>query len=331
VLIKGGAHLERAARVRCVAFDKTGTLTRGTPEVVAVETFLDDASATHVLALAAGAEARLTHPVARAVVRAAEARGVLVPEREDSHYAVGLGVEASIAGMMVHVGSARFMEMQGIDMGPGRERLAALEPQVTSSLFIARERELIGLLAYADPLRPEAAAVVDALRARGLKRLVMVTGDHPAMAARVAAELGIEEFVGGAFPEQKVEVVRALQRAGRTVAVVGDGINDSPALAQADVGIAVRGGADIAREAAHVALLEGNLWKLVQAIDIARESIRLIHQNWDMIFYPNTAAIVLSLLQAIGPVGATLISNGSAIAAGVNALRPLLGSADPGV
>ena len=326
ILIKGGRHLERLAEVDAVVFDKTGTLSVGTPELVALDSVADDVGPDTVLVLAAAAEARLSHPVARAIARAAQLRGLAVPERESSRYAVGLGVEASIAGGVVHVGSERFMELHGVDVAPARERLEWIAGQPVSPLFVARDGRLVGVLVYADPIRPEAAAVVRALRDRGIARIVMVTGDQPAVAARVAREIDVDVYVGGAFPEQKVEIVRALQRAGRTVAVVGDGINDSPALAQADVGIAVRGGTDIAREAAHVALLEGNLSKLVQAFDIARDSMRLIRQNWDMLVYPNSAAIVLSVLQLIGPVGATLISNGSAIAASVNALRPLLGA-----
>jgi Cu2+-exporting ATPase len=152
----------------------------------------------------------------------------------------------------------------------------------------------------------------------------MVTGDHPAVAEHVGRTLGIERCFAGALPEQKLDLVRALQRTGHTVAVVGDGINDSPALSQADVGVAVRGGTEVARAAADVALLEGNLWMLVQALDIAQESMRLIRQNWDLVFYPNTAAIALSLIGAIGPLGATVISNGSGLLASLNALRPLL-------
>ena len=140
----------------------------------------------------------------------------------------------------------------------------------------------------------------------------------------MAGNLGITRYIAEALPEHKAELVRTLQAKGHTVAVVGDGINDSPALTQADVGISVRSGADVAQETAHVALLEGNLWKIPLAIDIDRESMHLIRQNWDLVFYPSTAAIALSLPGIIGPVGATLISNGSAVLAAANALRPLL-------
>jgi P-type E1-E2 ATPase len=159
-----------------------------------------------------------------------------------------------------------------------------------------------------------------------VREIVMLTGDHAPVAKAVAMTLGVERYIAEALPDQKAELVRMLQAEGRTVAVVGDGINDSPALAQADVGIAVRGGAEVAQETAHVTMLEGNLWKIPQAIDIARESMHLIEQNWNLIFYPNTAAIAFSLLGMIGPVGATLISNGSAVIAAGNALRPLLDS-----
>src|SRR5262249_13792798 len=178
ILIKGGRHLERLAEVDAVVFDKTGTVTRGTPEVIAIEPINGAIGADGILALAASAEARLTHPMARAVVRAAKARSIAVPERARSHYAVGLGVEAVIDGILVHVGSGRFMEMNGIEIASRQETLARIEAQAASPLFVACDRQLAGLLACADPIRPEACAVIRALRSRGLETLIMVTGDH---------------------------------------------------------------------------------------------------------------------------------------------------------
>jgi Cu2+-exporting ATPase len=173
-------------------------------------------------------------------------------------------------------------------------------------------------------VRPEAEAVVRALRARGLDEIVMLTGDTAEVAATIARAAGIHRVVAGVFPEQKADFVRDLQRQGRTVAVVGDGINDSLCLAQADVGIAVHGSSDVARETAHIALLEESLWKIPEVFDIAHEAIDLIHQGWGINFYPNCAAIGLTLLGLTGPIGTTLISNGAALLATLNGLRPLM-------
>jgi Cu2+-exporting ATPase len=165
---------------------------------------------------------------------------------------------------------------------------------------------------------------VQALRERGVRDVVMLTGDNPEAAEQVATACGIEWYVGSTLPEEKCEFVKFLQRQGHRVALVGDGVNDSPALAQADVGIAVRGGTDVASQTAHVVLLEGNLWKITEAIDIARESVHLIRQNWKLNLYPNTAALALSAVGLMGPIAATLVSNGSALIATLNGLRPLL-------
>jgi heavy metal translocating P-type ATPase len=324
ILMKGGRSLERLAAVDAIIFDKTGTLTLGVPEVVEVIPYGQEFSAAQILALAAAAQQRLAHPVAEAIVRTAKAQETSIPERETSEYTIGLGVEASVEGAVVLVGSRRFMEAKGIAVRRARADLKRLDAAAAAPIFVARDGRLIGLLALADPLRPEAGMVIQALRERGVADIIMLTGDHPAVARKVADVVGITRYIADALPGQKAELVRTLQAEGHTVAVVGDGINDSPALAQADVGIAVRGGVDVARETAHVALLEGNLWKIPQALDIARESIQLIQQNWHLILYPNTAAIALALLGLSGPIGATLISNGSAIVATVNALRPLL-------
>jgi heavy metal translocating P-type ATPase len=324
IFIKGGRFLEQLAAVDAIVFDKTGTLTLGTPEIVDVISYQDgQLPAEDLLSLAAAAQQRLTHPVAEAIVQTARVRGISIPERDSSEYSIGLGVEATVDGSLVHVGSQRFMALKGIALRPAVEDLRRIDEAAAAPIFVAIDGQLSGLLELADPLRPEAGAVIRALRERRIDEVVMLTGDHPAVAKKVADALGITRYIAEALPDQKAELVRMLQTKGHTVAVVGDGINDSPALAQADVGIAVRGGADVARETAHVALLEGNLWKIPQAIDIARESIHLIQQNWNIVFYPNTAAIALSLSGFIGPIGTTLISNGSAILATLNGLRPL--------
>lgn len=324
ILIKGGRSLERLAEVDAVVFDKTGTLTTGSPEVIRVHSY-DRWTADEVLGLAAASERRLTHPVAQAIVRAASAQQLCIPERATSEYVIGLGVQAQVNGWTVHVGCRRFMARHRI--GLPREVEADLrewERHALSPTCVAVNGSIAGLLVCADPLRSDAGEVVRRLRHLGVKDCVMVTGDHQDVARHVAEKVGIADYVAEALPGQKVSVVKSLQKKGRTVAVVGDGINDSPALAHADVGIAVEGGADIARETAQVVLINGGLWKVPVAIEIGREATGLIRQNWSIISYPNTLALGLTVIGLLGPGAATLLSNGSAILATANALRPLL-------
>lgn len=325
ILIKGGRYLEGLAKIDALIFDKTGTLTSGRPEVVVVRSFDADYSENRLLALAAAAERRLSHPVAVAVVRAAEQRGLLIPERSHSEYSIGHGMEAMVEGATVLVGNRRFIETNQVPIWPEVEQeIARIEAEAASPLLVCVNNELVGLLGIRDPLRAEAPAVIRELRQRGIRKIVILTGDHPVVAEKVAEELGVSTFEAELFPERKVEFVRELQRGGYCVGVVGDGINDSPALAQADVGIAVSGGTDVAQATAQVVLIRGDLWKVAQAIDIAREATGLIQSNWRLLASANTLALLLSAASILGPVGATVISNGSALAAAANALRPLL-------
>lgn len=324
ILIKGGRYLEQLADIDVVVFDKTGTLTRGAPEVGEVIP-RHGHSWQEVLSLAAASEQRLTHPVAQAIVRAAQAKGLSIPERDGSDYTIGLGVESAVNGYRVMVGSERFMAHKAVPIPPDVEqRLAGFHTQALSPLCVAVDGSVIGLLTYTDPLRPEAADVVARLREMGVLEIVMLTGDNPSVARRVADHLGITHYTAEMMPAEKVEVVKQWQDKGYRVAVVGDGINDSPALAHADVGIAIDGGADIAQETAQVVLLNSDLWKVPMAIDISRETMRLIRQNWHIISVPNTIALALAFGGFLGPGATTLLSNGSAVLATGNALRPLL-------
>lgn len=328
ILIKGGRALERLAEVDALIFDKTGTLTLGTQEIVRIVPLNGTGSEERVLALAAAAERRLTHPVAQAIVRTAQARGVAIPERSSSEYQIGLGVAARVNGFTVRVGAPRFLQAQGVAMADVEAEMRWADEHAASPVCLAIDNHLAGLLFYTDPLRPEASDVIAALRARGVRDLVMLTGDRAAVATKVAGDLGIPRTVAEAMPDQKMAVVKELQAAGRRVGVVGDGINDSPALAQADVGIAVHGGADVAQETADVVLLNRTLAAIPEAIDIARDAVALIHQSWNLNFYPNTASLALTLVGVLGPVGATLISNGAGVVSALNGTRPLLAT-DP--
>lgn len=325
ILIKGGGALERLAGVDAVVFDKTGTLTRGEPQVTEVLS-VNGLAAREVLALAAAAEQRLRHPAARAIVRQARREGLAIPDRSESTYTLGMGVRAEVDGAVVLVGSRRLMDAEGILVASVETAQAAVRARGESLGYVAVNGELAGLVAYHDPLRPEAREVVAALRRRGVREIVMVTGDGEAPARAVARAAGIRRLVTGAFPDQKVAVVRALKARRRTVAVVGDGINDSPALAHADVGVSLHAGADIARERADVVLTDDNLRRLLEAIDIARDGMRLVRQNFVLVAVPNAVGLALAAMGRIGPAVATLANNGSAVVAALNSLRPLLAS-----
>ena len=322
ILIKSGEALEQLAAVTAIVFDKTGTLTSGEPKVMQVLSY-NDRSPDDILALAAGVEQRLHHPASRAIVKAAQAKNLTVPDRATSKFMRGMGVKATIDNLEVIVGSRRMMESEGIDITESR----AAETQATalgeSIAYVAIERQLAGLIRYSDQMRPEVAASIAELKRLGIKKLVMSTGDSEAAAQRIADTCGIREVMARAFPEQKADLVKKLKEEGFVVAVIGDGINDSPALAHADVAISLHGGTEAARHSANIVLTDDDLRRLPEAIKIARSAMDLVKQNLTLAVVPNSAGLGLAAFGLVGPAGATLLNNGSAICAALNSLRPL--------
>lgn len=330
IVIKSGAHMERLASVDTIVFDKTGTLTHGDPDVQEVISYDERLFPRRkILALAAAAETRLRHPVSRALVATAEAEGIPIPERQDSRFEIGLGVEARINGYYVHIGNERFFSRNSIATGAAQGNAAEASKKGWSTLFFAVDGVLKGLIPYADRIRRESRDVVQTLRNLGIKEVIMITGDNQCTAQAVSRQLGITECFAETLPAYKAELVRELQKKGRIVGMVGDGINDSPALAHADIGIAMKHGADVARETADVILMEDSLWKLVAAVDISRNAMRTVRQNYTIIAGLNTLALLLAIPPGlVSPNVSALISNGSAILASLNAIRPVLGTGE---
>ncbi|MGH9540865.1 MAG: heavy metal translocating P-type ATPase [Terriglobales bacterium] len=292
VLIRGGEALERAGALDVVLFDKTGTITAGRPQVTGVLAAAGE-DERQVLAWAAALERASEHPLAAAVVRAAAERGLALPPAANFTSFAGRGARAEVAGATLRVGSRRWLEEEGVGPNPLFAAAQVWAEEGKTVIYVARDQRLAGAIALADALKPTAPAAVAALRRQGL-RVIMVTGDNEIAARRVAAAAGIEEVRAGLLPADKAGAVAELHAAGHVVAMVGDGINDAPALAQADLGIAIGTGTDVAIEASDITLVGGDPQGVVTAIALARRTLRLIRQNLFWAFLYNVIGIPLA-------------------------------------
>ena len=328
VLIRSGRAIEFLAKIDTVVFDKTGTLTQGHAGITAIKVLHPQLSESEILALAATAEQGLTHPIAEAIVRHAREGNLPLYDCDAWEYRVGLGVMATVNGMQLLVGSRRLMEQESIDLASLAQRYPEVGVGSHSPVYVASKGELLGVILYSDPLRLESQTVIQELRDLGIKAY-MLSGDITRVATAVAQELEIDAdcVYAEAFPERKVEVVKALHNSGKTVAFCGDGINDSAALAYADVSVSFAGATDIARETADIVLMKDDLRSLILAIKVARQAMDIIWQNTAIVAVPNLGAMLGGVLFALDPVLAIIINNGTAILAELNGLRPLL-SAD---
>jgi Cd2+/Zn2+-exporting ATPase len=323
VLIKGGMHLENTSKVRCVAFDKTGTLTRGTPEVVDVVS-LNGAGAASIVALAASVEHRSTHPIAQAILDHASAAGIAAVPADDVSALAGRGAEGRVGGHRVLLGSHRLFEERRLCSPAIHDRLAAMDASGRTVVLVARDEQPIGIIAVADRLRESGRDAVDLLRAQGVERIVMLTGDSHGTAKAIAAELGVDEFRAELLPEDKVAAVEELRRTHGSVAMVGDGVNDAPALASADVGIAMGvAGSDAALETADVALMADELLRIPYTFRLSRATVRNIRMNLAISIVLKAAFVVA----AVGGVAtlwmAVLADTGASVLVIANALRLL--------
>jgi P-type Cu+ transporter len=289
ILIKGGESLETVHRVDTVVFDKTGTLTKGEPEVTNLVT-LPPVAEDELLRLAAAAEKRSEHPLGEAILKKARERELAVEEPGEFQAVEGQGVEATVEGRKILLGNLKLMAGRGIDIDGLGKKADDLSGEGKTVIFAAVDGKPAGLLAVADTLKDHSAAAVAGLRKLGLD-VVMLTGDHRKTAEAIAAELGISRVVPEVLPENKVREIRNLQAAGRRVAMVGDGINDAPALAQADVGIAIGTGTDIAMEAADITLMRDDLRAVASAIALSKRTMKVIKQNLFWAFFYNVIGI----------------------------------------
>jgi Cd2+/Zn2+-exporting ATPase len=279
ILIKGGIYLEELAQVRVLAFDKTGTLTQGRPAVVTVVPASGESEAS-LLAAAAAVEQRSEHPLARAVIARAEAAGIGIAPASEFEALIGAGARASVDGRRVMIGSPTLMADSGVDVSLLAEDIERLERAGQTVIVSASDGKALGLIGIADVLRSQASAAMVDLHRVGIERLVMLTGDNPRTAAAVAAEVGVDDFHAGLKPEDKSRIIGELASTYGHAAMVGDGVNDAPALAAASVGIAMgTAGSDVALETADVALMGDDLAKLVDALQLGRRTRRIVRQN----------------------------------------------------
>ena len=324
ITVKGGKFLEAVAGADTIVFDKTGTLTHACPRVVQVVPFggRDEAE---MLRLAACLEEHFPHSMANAVVAEAKRRGLTHEEYHSKvEYLVAHGIASAVDGEQVRIGSAHFIfEDEGVQIPTEEQaRFDALPPEY-SQLYLAIDGELAAVLCISDPLREEAHSVLEALRGLGLHHTVMLTGDSPRTAAAIASQAGVDEFRAGVLPADKADYVAALRRQGHTVLMVGDGINDSPALSEADAGIAISDGAAIAREIADITIAADSLWELVRLRQLAMALMTRIHANYRFVIGFNGVLIALGMAGVLPPAASAMLHNLSTLGVSLHSMYVL--------
>ena len=324
ITVKGGKFLEAVAKADTIVFDKTGTLTHACPRVAKVIPF-HGKDETEMLRLAACLEEHFPHSMANAVVEEARRRGLNHEERHAKvEYLVAHGIVSSVDGEQVRIGSAHFIfEDEKVIIPEGEQaKFDALPPEY-SQLYLAIDGVLSAVICISDPLREEARAVLSALRNLGVKNLVMLTGDSPRTAASIAEQLGVDDFRAGVLPADKAEYVAAMRREGHTVLMVGDGINDSPALSEADAGIAISDGAAIAREIADITIAADSLWELVRLRQLAMALMRRIQNNYRFVIGFNGALIGLGVAGILPPTTSAMLHNLSTLGVSLHSMSAL--------
>lgn len=326
ILIKSGTALEMAHQVNAVVLDKTGTLTQGQPQVTDVLP-LTGWTSDQLLALAAAAEVNSEHPLGQAIVAGARERDLALPEVTDFQSLTGFGIQVRVDQVTYYLGNRRLMQEQGLDLGQAEEQAAALAAGGKTPIYVANEYELLGLIAVADPLKETSPEAVRRLKSMGLQ-VIMLTGDNAKTAQALAAEAGIDQVISDVLPADKAQVVADLQAKGLKVAMVGDGINDAPALAQADVGLAIGRGTDVAIESADMVLMGSDLTSVATAIKLSQATIRNIKENLFWAFAYNVLGIpvAMGVLHLFGgpllnPMLAGAAMSFSSVSVIVNALR----------
>ena len=323
VLFKGGSHLERTAMLRAMAFDKTGTLTMGRPGLTSIVT-APGLLETELLATAAALESHSKHPLARTVVEAAAVRGLSLPEVDEIEEVIGHGIVGLVNGQRRWIGKLTWFHDTGTRIDADlASRATALQDAGQTLIGVADGDRLLGLLAVSDPLRPSAALAIQKLRGLGLESLVMLSGDHPAVVARIAGELGMEGE-GGLLPEDKLQRLADLKRRYVHVGMIGDGMNDAPSLAAASVGFSLGGaGTDVALETADIVLMADDLLRLPYAIALARQTQRIIRQNLVLAFSVMIGLLLTTLITVLPLPLAVLGHEGSTVLVILNGLRML--------
>ena len=325
ITVKGGKYLEALSQADTIVFDKTGTLTRATPQVVEVVPF-SGCNEREVLQLAACLEEHFPHSMANAVVRAAKERGISHEEmHSEVEYIVAHGIASRVGGERVVIGSHHFVFEDEKCTIPTAEqqKFDALKPAY-SHLYMAASGQLVGVICISDPLRPEAAAVLNGLRALGIRNTVMMTGDSERTAAAIAKQVGVDRFFAEVLPEDKANFVQQAKAEGHTVVMIGDGINDSPALSAADIGIAINSGAAIAREIADVTIKADSLEELVALKAIANSLQKRVRANYRFVLTFNSALIALGALGILQPASSAMLHNLSTIGISLKSMTNLL-------